>query len=531
MNEPTTPDFGLLLQWLFGGFVVLIYAHDRFTKPRSMRATTTFWRYWSAWCGYIVAMLALFVVLGGGITELDPRVLLPLLGSDKGVPESTSPGPLLSALLLTSLLPHFPLLGKIDEAVKEWFQRVGNIPYEVRELSGFLRAASYEPQSGAADRLAVAFRSYGVDPSWLHETSDTIRRRWARSVALYAQIQNWEDARGYARYVDENRPALAAIRTQLEALAEIVDTRTLSELDRESDSLLVAHMRRKIGGDIMALQRAQFDFVSGGVLSGGRNYIQRHAALTEMGFSGLPAAHGPLSAHDIVLVMGLVFLAMLFIPLMMRRFFDPTPLATNLRILVMVPIIYAIAIVAAVYPKSVWPFARRESAANRPVAAYALSGVLAALAAFAVSLLFRFAFDTPGNVFQALSTPGAFRNAWEASLDRWPWQLMTLLVTVVIAWTTDDYLPDAATAPGWLRWTETGALAVIFSALQWMVLQLLAMTLPPAIADSMMNSMPRMLLTAAVVGGCIGWFVPHLYRSRSNQRTGPVVAGAVKQTA
>jgi hypothetical protein len=34
---------------------------------------------------------------------------------------------------------------------------------------------------------------------------------------------------------------------------------------------------------------------------------------------------------------------------------------------------------------------------------------------------------------------------------------MTLLATVVIAWTTDDYLPDAATAPGVLHWPETGA--------------------------------------------------------------------------
>ena len=79
------------------------------------------------------------------------------------------------------------------------------------------------------------------------------------------------------------------------------------------------------------------------------------------------------------------------------------PLAPNMRVLVMVPIIYAIAIVSAIYPKSLFPFASRQLGGHRPVAAYALSGLVAAVAAFVVSLLFRFAFDAEGNVFQALA--------------------------------------------------------------------------------------------------------------------------------
>jgi hypothetical protein len=105
----------------------------------------------------------------------------------------------------------------------------------------------------------------------------------------------------------------------------------------------------------------------------------------------------PLASHDVILFAGLVFLAILFVPLTVRRFFDPLPMPQNLRVLVTVPIVYAIAIVAAIYPKAVWPFAARHPNGERPFAAYAVSGVIAATASFVVSLVFRFAFDKPAS--------------------------------------------------------------------------------------------------------------------------------------
>jgi hypothetical protein len=238
----------------------------------------------------------------------------------------------------------------------------------------------------------------------------------------------------------------------------------------------------------------------------------------QLGFSGFPVARAPLSAHDIVLVMGLVFLAMLFVPLMMRRFFDPTPLPMNVRVLVMVPIIYAIAIVAAVYPKSVWPFASRQPGGRRPVAAYALSGVVAALASFVVSLLFRFSFDSQGNVFEALATPGAFLKAWNTSVERWPWLMKTFFATIAIAWAADDHPAGDANEPAWLRWVEAAVLAAVFAVLQWTVVQFLVPNMPPDAAERLLRHLPRMLVTASFIGAGIGWLVPSLYRARGRPR-------------
>lgn len=521
-----SPDQTLAFQWIVGALVVVLYARDRFRSPQPMRASTTFWRYWSAFVGYVASMLMLFVVFGGGLSAVDPKVLMQLLQVDAET--SALPGPLLSAMLLTSLLPHAPVLGKLDEAVKRWFQRVGNIPFEVRELSAHLRQSAYAPSAAQLALLRDALAARGVDPAWLHESPDTLRHRWARCVALHAQLQRWESTRGYAGYVDDHRTALAELGQRLDTQAELLGPATLPELDRESGSALAATMRRKLAVELGVIDRALCDFASGGVLNRGWNESQRRDALGAIGFGAPPPAQGPLSSHDLVLVAGIVFLAMLFVPLATRRLFDPTPLPVNVRVLVMVPIIYAIAIVLAVYPKSVWAFARRADGGARPVAAYAVSGLMAAGAAFVVSLLFRFAFESQGSVLQVLATPGSFVRAWRVTVERWPWLLMTFFATIAIAWAADDHPPGRGAAPRWLRWAEGAALAAVFALLQWMVLQLLAAALAPGQAAPLLASTGRMLVTAMLIGAAIGGIVPQLCREREARRAAPPALPALQ---
>jgi hypothetical protein len=531
MDSTASPDGALMVQWFFGAFVVVFYAIDRFNEPRQdprpARATTTFWRYWSACGGYVVAMLGLFLVLGGGITEVDPRVLLALIDAGAVPADVRSlPGPLLSALLLTSLLPHFPGLGKIDASVKRWFQDVGNIPWEVRELSRFLKESGYAPKPEALAQIQSVLRSYDVDPAWLREPADTIKHRWARSVALYGHVQRWDASRGFTKYVDQHKTALPDIRDRIEKLAEFLDARSLSELDSGGDSRLAAHSRKVFDTELSELQDSLCNFISGGVLEGAWNHARRRDALVQLGFSGLPATRGPLTSNDVVLVMGLVFLAMLFVPLMMRRFIDPLPLTKTLRILVTVPIVYAIAIVAAIYPKSVWPFAARQPGGERPFAAYAVSGAIAAAAAFVVSLVFRFVFDKSGNILQTLSTPGAFQEALSTTLQRWPWLLMTFFTTVAVAWAADDLEPADPAGRLRLRLVEAGSLALALGVIQWTMLEIL--TGPSSDASArLIAAAPGIVGTAAAVGAFIGWLVPNMHRSRNRTRSEAAVVPAL----
>jgi hypothetical protein len=332
-------------------------------------------------------------------------------------------------------------------------------------------------------------------------------------------VQGWEDARGYAHYFDDSRAVLGEIRAKLESLAEMLQPVVVAELDGGHDSPVVARIRKRITHELAELRKALCDFVSGGVLSEGRSHAQRITALTRLGFTGLPAVRSSLNANDIVLVMGLVFLAILFIPLTVRRFFDPTPLPGEVRLYILIPIVYAIAVVAAIYPKSAWRFARRKPGEGRPAVGYAASGALAAVAAFVVSLILRFAFNAEGNIFQVLAKDGSFATAWAQSLERWPWHLMTFFTTVAIAWMADDR-PDSNKEPTWLRWAEAAALSAICVALHWTVVQLFAAAGNP-FALVLEQQLLTSLTVAAAIGASIGGFVPYKYRSRARQ---PAVA-------
>lgn len=502
----------LLLQWILGGVVVWLYALDRFDKPTPTRPTTTFLRYWMARVGYVFSMLALFLVLGGAFTDIDLDAVWTFLRVDSVSDEvEQMPGPLFAALVLTSLLPHFPYLNKLDEAVKRWFQRIGNIPFEARELSGRIAATELVLYPDSLERLRPTLAELQVDERWLLAPKSSLTYRWARTAVLYASIRSWPQTAGYSRYVEEQKPLFATLRERIDAMAGL-DEKTLRAVDTDPRSLAGQPLRKRVPKDVDDLEQSLCDFIAGGVLQVELSPRQRHAALTRLGFPGIGHSRQVLNVHEVFLVAGLIFFGMLLITLVTRRFFSPQPLAPNLRVLIMVPMIYAIAIMLAIYPKAVWPFADIRRVGYRPVAGYAASGALAAGAAFVVSLLFRYVFEYPGNLVEALGSPGRFRDVFAVTIERWPWLLMVFFATVAIAWTADDYVDEPAKAPKWLRAAEAAGLAIAFALLQWMIVELLiAVRAAPA---AMLARVPTMAATSLLIGATIGWFVPHLYRAK-----------------
>lgn len=502
----------LVLQWILGGVVVWLYALDRFDTPERTRPTTTFLRYWLARVGYVFSMLALFLVLGGAFTDIDLDAVWTFLRIDDVSDQAEQmPGPLFAALVLTSLLPHFPYLNRIDDAVKRWFQRMGNIPFEVRELSGRIAAAPLVLYPEAVERLRPTLSELQVDERWLLAPPSSLTHRWARTAALYASIRPWPQSPGYARYVEEQKPRFESLRERVDAMAGL-DEKTLRAADTDPRFLAGQPLRKRLPKDLDDLEQGLCDFIAGGVLQVELSPRQRHAALERLGFPGIGRSRPVLSVHEVFLVSGLIFFGMLLITLIARRFVSPVPLAPNLRVLVMVPMIYAIAIVLAIYPKAVWTFADIRRVGYRPVAGYCASGALAAAAAFVVSLLFRYVFDHPGNLIEALGSPGRFRTVFAVTIERWPWLLMVFFATVAIAWAADDYVDDPSKAPRWLRRAEAAGLALAFALLQWMIVELLiAIGAAPA---RMLDRLPTMVATSLLIGATIGWFVPHLYRAK-----------------
>jgi len=516
---------GVIVQWGFGSVVVLLYAIDRFETPIPARGTTTFTRYWVARTGYVASMFLLYLLLAGAFTDAGFIVKTITNGTPEevlGVSLKEIPGPLFAALLLTSLLPHVPYLKRIDELVKLWFQRIGNIPLEVRALSRQLQYTRVMIPPTLMEKLRDTLDELGVREAWLSTRENTFKHKWARVAALYASVVQWNSNPAVMQYMAEHGSEFDNIVKRVRAISE-VDDAALAALHQDAGPLQA--WRRRLYEELGALHQALCDFIAGALLQGARSRRQRYRLLADLGFEAAPAPIKRLTSHDIFLVGGIIFLMMLFTTLIINQNFTATNLAENInvRVMFMVPVIYCVAIVAAIYPKAFWPFADIHKVGSRPVMGYILSGLLAVAAAFMIQLLFRY---VQGGLTTMIA-PGSFRRALSTNLDRWPWLLMNFLMTIAIAWAADNHALSKEKESPWLRVSETLGLGAICGALQWVTLQLLlAYSSNPRRWEGRVE---RMILTATLIGGVIGFFVPHYYRARGNaEATSPGERAAVR---
>jgi hypothetical protein len=496
-------SMGAAIYWIFGGFVVVLYALDRFETPIPARGTTTFIRYWGARIGYLVSMLGLYLLLAGAVTDAKPILQMIIPEEVIGESQKALPGPLLSALLLTSLLPHISHLKRIDEAVKQWFQRLGNIPMEIRALSGQLKNTRIVISPELMAKLHDTLEELGVKEEWISTRENTFRHKWARVAALCASVHQWNTTPPCIRYMDIHRSAFDEISRRVKAVGEM-DENALAVLNQDMGWL--HPWRKHMSEELGTLHQALCDFIARGVLQEARSPKQRYELLAGLGFEAGPRPMQHLNAHDIFLVGGVIFLMMLFTSLIVNQGIWSTDLSKNIsmRALFMVPIIYCVAIVAAIYPKAFWSFADIRTVGHRPVAGYAVSGLFAMAATFVIQLLFRY--------MQEGFSPGSFMIALKTNVDRWPWLLMNFLMTIAIAWAADNHALSREKEPRWLRTSETLGLACTCGLLQWITLELLhTYSKNPGRWHGRTG---QMIFTSALVGAVIGFFVPHFYRAR-----------------
>jgi hypothetical protein len=488
-----------LAQWGISSLIVIIYALKRFETPSPARGTTTFVRYSLAKCCYVLSMLLLFILLGGGLTDSAPLLALVAKGVAK---DASLPGPLYAALLLTALLPNVPILSRVDEWIKQEFQRIGNIPFEVRQLSARLQQTPLELNPNLYPGFHDDLRDAGVDEAWFSLPNDRLEARWSRIVALRLSPNSWRELRGYSAYLADREEQLKDIDERYKALGASLDE-TGALKGAAATTSIAATLARQLRRQITDLNKSLCDFIAGGVLQCEWSRGDREAKLRAIGFPRIDELRNPLGVNEVLLVGSIVFVVMNAIVLAFRSY-APDGLAQALYVAAMVAIIYAVAIVIAIYPKTMWRAADIQHTRSRPFGAYVLSGVVAAVVAFFIAVAFKYVFVTPDKFI----APDHFRTVLTDTAMKWPWTLMTLGATVSITWAADDHATDPGQEPGWLRWAEAFALAAIFCALQWYVCELLVGQGFKEYHDGQL----QFLLTSTIIGGCIGFLVPHLYR-------------------
>jgi hypothetical protein len=372
-------------EWMLGLLMVLTYAIGRFNTPNTNRSSTTVARFWFALLSYCIGVVFLYLLLSGVVTN-SPEIVQALGIGGQGIPQDLpkASGPLLAALILTVLLPNFPVICRIDQGLLKFFQDMGNIPLEVRLLSAQLRKADIEipaaVQKDAQSYVKNKLESAGLKAEYLCFTKcDTPQYDWTRIVSMMTVLRSWEGRRRYAAMLSEFAEDYKQVNDKFERLnvsAARCFPMFLAGAPAGKKSAAGAGLPNPIAECRRAFQEQCEDLfndianlVARGILKCEFTRRERDARLAEVGFADLDAAVGGVDPNKIVAAVAMVFVILVTGIVLASKLFNETPfdIRRALTMSVMVAIIYGGAIVCALLPKSTWGFANRGKVGGRPL--------------------------------------------------------------------------------------------------------------------------------------------------------------------
>lgn len=536
----------LYWQWIFGGVLVLIYAVKRFNTPPSNRLSTTTERYYFSLLLYLLALWLLFLLVGGALTN-SPMLAKIFFGVEiKEAAEKLS-GPLYSALLLTTLLPN-TRLSKFDQWLRESSWDIGNIPSAARHLGSQLRRSSFSVP--VVFRGAVKERLAGFDDQDIvFEPNGSEQYKWTRITALTVIIKDWREQdvpkRDHKYGTEQNWTEVQIDEWQDYDKITLKLAEDYSKIQKDFYSLRPkAHayfaMAREHGADnsavmeyassIMAmvddLHRAATHFIARGVLRLGDTDRDRLERLRQLGFVDVVSIQKPGLSADQIVGVGLGIFLILMSCLVGAKYIysilkiTPAPAGESTIgratfIATMVGVIYGFAVVAAIYPKTLWRSFNRRRRRTRPLLANLASGFFAVILAGVVSLTFRFLYC--GDFVEAVRS-----FYWDK-----PWFILCFVAGFSIAFLADNWVTEGCGTKGkpppWFPWLESLLLAGILVLVAFTVVHPWLEHIKSAVSrPEWMGGegppewfeVPRLwvlLVSCGLMGGLLG-HVPHWYR-------------------
>jgi hypothetical protein len=514
---------------VIGAVLVALYAWARYGTPKENRVSTTKGQFYGTAALYILSALGLYFVLTKalatkGVLELLAGGAAPTGDATKLTPEGAKlSAPFLAALLMTTLLPNFPGLTKIDEFLLRFFQDLGAIPAEVERLARQLRVSPYDPPVEAQARIKNHIKDDdGIPDSLIPELrfgcDDSARAKFTRAISIYIELEQLAADRTFAKFFAAFEDEVKKFEDKMQTfIAQSAGYFTFARLvpEEKRDEAPFEDARSAYKKQCKETYGELSHLLARALLDGSWTGSDVRSYLRTLGFG--PIAHAaPLPFNRIVtavLSVFLLFAAVLWIThpagqgSTAPNFLGPLLIAVN----------HGLAATIALYVKRNWAFAMKGAAGERPMAAYLLSAVLAALAAAATSF-----------GFQILRQPN-LGQAWIYFQHFSPWILSPATGAFGLAFLCDDGIAAEA-EPGWERWAEAAALGLAlglagYVALSW---QLSLDPLPgraPDVADTA-RIMLRVIGLGCGAGALLGWLIPHGYRTevRAVRRCEPCAA-------
>lgn len=500
--------------WILSAFLVFLFARSRFNTPARFAASTTVWRYRiAAWC-YYVSTLITFTLLAFVVD--DTPGIIGAVGDGAALPSALAEvsAPVLAALLLTTLMPHFPMLTKVDEWLLNFFRDVGNIPLEVRTWRDRLKKSGLVIDNETRDEIAALVDS---DPRLLaiarqdlrFEADGSCQHEYTKVLVLLTRIEQLSAGRSFSRVIEMFGDEFRVMRSKFEEVTiQAARCFALSEGEHHASRgggaaiSPVLECRRNFKEKCDDLYGLMCELVAYAVLHSGRSKADRNAKLAQLGFPVVEEDGRQINPDQIVAVACAIFVIVLGgASLFSGRSGPPHQM---LFLAIMISVIYGVAIFCAVLPKAAWP---AGDSGGRPVRIYLLSGLAAAVSGMLISI-----------AFKTLMWHN-FLLAAEDLRWTWPWSLMSFAFALTIAALCDNASDRDGEAP-WLRWAEgavAGVVLAVTAAFIVNVFQGLA-ELPGWPQGRPVPELPVVASVSAAIGFVAGSFVPWLYRR--SRRTG-----------
>ena len=482
------------IEYVVGGIFVALYAFERINTPKISLETTTAERYWSMVLAYVAASLVLYFTLAMslglvGLQTLKQFEILP------GSINETSP-PVLMALLLTVLLSKIPGLSKIDEAVRREFRNRASMSRIAGNLSHLLERSPMQLKASQQAAIVATLKGQGIgadDAVFIDNGSP--QYVWTRISVLLTILRRWRTEPEYANFVN-------AFRAEWEALIE--------EAERCEAKAIRCFRLSKVPGDDAALSSALKDcsrhyslqldellkrvsgFMGRGIAHVCGNRPERlRQALVEIGLD--VRSDVGYTVHQIAFVILMALGVSVLIPLLINLV-----IGTDTRLgsyVFKVAAGYTIAALVVLHLHYRYAASASDNAV-RPWARYLAAGVVTLLISVPLVLIY----DTLVR-HEVASVFSRFINFG------YVYHLRPLALAVLLAYLIDTRVP-ANQQRAW-QWKETAATATcmaVVSGVIWLLLENIRLAHPEY--NVRVPHAPTMMLSAAVLGAMIGYWLP-----------------------
>ncbi len=495
-----------------GALLIFIYALERFNTPPTNRSSTTWIRYHVAALVYVgffeitFAVITHYPSLFGYLEGIAPTLKADLenLSNTGDDIESTTVG---IALVLSVLVPKIPGLARVDRSLRFTLQRAAAIPHEARRFAKSIKTARFKPGKDLSDAIEAHYASRGLTGIIPADNSRATARKIHQLTAMMLRMEHWDKDRRFAGFLQERQEQRARLQERYNRIMEMAkgyfqlpDQETRSADDGPLNDVT---LKFRIGfrDELNDLVLEAAELASHTLLRCCVRSTPRFTEVHAMGLRPNGGEHPPgMSPDQIMLLLGALVSVLLLYSILVS---NPQQMDSLSRI-AMVPIIYTVAVICAVIPKQNWVFFQREPGEPPPALGYTISGLAAIFFALCVAILFRVLLETKG-----IGLSEAIVEAWNDFRDNSiPWLLMSFVTCVATAAVIDSTHVAAVDPEPRRRWLEAGVLAAALSlsgALVWWLLQGVREPgdIPPLL---------RILGISAVIGGVIGYMVPHWCR-------------------